>query len=81
MCNLNESQKAFNIFHANVKELESHFQDLHILLANIKCEFSAICLSETSQIFNEVFKRNVSIHGFTEPFITGSLSSKGRGGG
>ena len=49
MCNLNESQKAFNIFHANANGLESHFQDLHILLANIKCEFSAICISETSQ--------------------------------
>ena len=77
MCNLNESQKAFNIFHANVNGLESHFQDLHILLANIKCEFSAICISETSQKFNEKFKGNVSIHGFTEPFTTGSLSSKG----
>ena len=54
----------------------THFQDLHILLPNIKCEFSAICISETSQKFDEKFKGNVSIHGFTEPFTSGSLSSK-----
>ena len=55
ICNLTGYHKAFNIFHANVDGLEPHFEDLHVLLANMKYEFSAICISETSQKFNENF--------------------------
>ena len=43
----------------------------------MKYEFSAICISETSQKFNENFKVNVSIDGFAEPIVTGTLTSKG----
>ena len=49
ICNLVKFHKAFNIFHANIDGLESHFQDLHVLPANMKSEFSAICINKTSQ--------------------------------
>ena len=74
--NLPEYHKAFNIFHADVNRLEPHFEGLHVPLANMKYEFSAICISETSQKFNENFTANVSIHGFVEPIVTETLISK-----
>ena len=40
---------SFNVFHSNVNGLDSHYNDLHILLSEINIDFNIINITETSQ--------------------------------
>ena len=74
---LSNDINSFNIFHANVNGLECHFEELHHFLSNASLDFNAICISETSQLNESDFVRNVNINNYCKLYTTETLTGKG----
>ena len=70
-------QNSFNIFHSNLDGLENKFDSLHNFINSTKLDLDIICLSESSQKYNQDFSTNISIDGYKKPFTLGSKFSKG----
>ena len=63
--NLSTKDNSLNIFHDNVNGLECHFEDLHHFLSESHLHFNAICISETSQLHDTNFDKNVDIQNYS----------------
>ena len=68
---------SFNLFHTNLNGLENKFEQLHNFVNTTKMNIDIIGISETTQSENNIFKTNVSIDGYHQPFTLGSKSSRG----
>ena len=71
-----KKENKFNVFHANVNGLDTHFENLHEFLSGLPSDFDVINLTETSLYANDNFKCNISIGGY-ESFFTPSNTNKG----
>ena len=67
----------FNIFHSNVNGLESHHQELELVISESSLRFNVIYISETSQKVNNQFAKNILLDNYQSPYTTGTKSSKG----
>ena len=73
---LSTKENSLNIFHVNVNGLECHFEDLHHFLSESHLDFNAIFISETSQLHDTNFDKNVNIQNYSI-FTSETLSAKG----
>ena len=59
---LNES---FSLFHQNIRSLSAHYDELTLLLNNLKFKFNVIGISETKEQSDKGFLFNVDIPGYS----------------
>ena len=68
-------EKSFNIFHTNLNGLENKFELFQNFISTSNIDI--INISETSQKENVNFASNISLEGYSHPFILGSKTSRG----
>ena len=74
---LPKTKNSFNLFHANVNGIENHFEDLETVIVDSNLNFSAICISETSQRESTMFCKNIDLKHYHKPISTGTKTAKG----
>ena len=75
--NLQKTRNSFNIFYANVNDIENHFEDLETIFVDSNLHFNAICISEISQKENTMFCKNVDLKNYHTLISTGTKTAKG----
>ena len=67
----------FKLFHTNINELSSHFDDFHNMLTQTNSDFDVINITETSENNDSSFPTNISLDGYKYPYTTSSKLVKG----
>ena len=62
--NIKYKSHSFSFFHVNIRSLTKHFEELHSLLKSTQIPFDIIGITESKQIVNTNFLRNVNIDGY-----------------
>ena len=55
---------SFSFFHVNIRSLKKHFEELHPLLKSTQIPFDIIGITESKQMVNTNFLKNVNIDGY-----------------
>ena len=55
---------SFSFFHVNIRSLTKHFEELHSLLKSTQIPFDIIGITESKQMGNTNFLKNVNIDGY-----------------
>ena len=61
---INSHYHNFSLFHVNIRSLTKHFDELHLLLHSSEIPFDVIGISESKQLINREFPRNVDINDY-----------------